>query len=281
MVKRKRFLEYGFIVLGLFLFIGTVARVVAQDVAQGYLSDSPIQLGIVVQQKPGDPDRVQPLSQKLEDEMLGVVVAPNDAPVSLSANEDKAQVYVATYGRYDVLVSSQNGAIKAGDTIAISALDGVGMKSDSDRASILGKAIEDFDGKTKVQSTARLKNSLGGTQTVAIGRITVDVNVAHNPAYNPPVATPDGVPTFLAEAAQIVTDKPVGALRIYASLAILIVTIIISGVLLYSGVRTGMIAIGRNPLAKKSIVRNLLQVVLIGMIILIIGLIAVYLLLKV
>jgi hypothetical protein len=281
MLKRKRFVEYCFIVVGLILFVVFVARAMAQDVAQGYLSDTSLQLGMVVEQKPGDPSRVQPLGQKSEANMLGVVVAPNDAPVSLSNNEGKNQVYVATYGQYDVLVSSQNGTINVGDTIAISALDGVGMKSDDSRASILGKAIESFDGKGKVQSTAQLKTSLGGTQTVAIGRIAVDVNVAHNPAYNPPVTTPDGVPNFLAEAAQIVTNKPVGALRIYSSLAILVVTVIISGILLYSGVRTSMIAIGRNPLAKRSILRNLLQVVLIGMIILIIGLIAVYLLLKI
>ena len=281
MVKRKRFFDYSFIVLGLILFVGTVTKVLAQDVAQGYLSDKPIQLGIVVQQKPGDPTRVQPLSQEAEEEMLGVVVAPNDAPVSISNSDEKEQVYVATYGEYDVLVSNQNGPIAVGDTIAISALDGVGMRSDDGRASILGKATEAFDGKTKIQSTARLKNSLGGTQTVTLARVKVNVNVAHNPAYNPPVAAPDGVPSFLAEAADIVTDKPVGALRIYASLAVLLLVVIISGVLLYSGVRTSMIAIGRNPLAKKSIMRNLLQVILIAMIILTIGVIAVYLLLKI
>lgn len=280
MRKRKRLLEYSFIIVGLSLFVGFMSHAFAQDVAQGYLSDTTIQQGIVVQQKPGDPSRVQPLSQKNEGEMLGVVIAPNDAPVALSSGDDKQQIYVATYGQYNVLVSSQNGPIVAGDTVAISALDGVGMKSDNSRASILGKALEAFDGKSNVQSTARLRNSLGGTQTVGLGRILVDVNVAHNPAYTPPVATPDGVPTFLAEAAQIVTDKPVGALRIYSSLAILTVSIIITGVLLYSGVRTSMIAIGRNPLAKKSILRNLLQIVLLGMIILTIGLIAVYLLLK-
>ena len=281
MVKRKRFIEYGFIVLGLLVFVGTVTGALAQDVAQGYLSDKPIQLGIVVQQKPGDPSRVQPLSQESEEEMLGVVVAPNDAPVSISNNDDEEQIYVATYGEYDVLVSSQNGPISVGDTIAVSALDGVGMKSDDSRASILGKATEAFDGKSKVQSTARLKNSLGGTQTVALARIKVNVNVAHNPAYNPPVTAPDGVPSFLAEAAEIVTDKPVGALRIYASLAVLVLAIIIAGILLFSGVRTSMTAIGRNPLAKKSIMRNLLQLILIAMIILTIGVIAVYLLLKI
>jgi len=51
-------------------------------------------------------------------------------------------------------------------------------------------------------------------------------------------------------------------------------------VTLYSGIRNALIAIGRNPLSKKSIFRGLLEIILTGFIILIIGLFAVYLLLK-
>jgi F0F1-type ATP synthase membrane subunit c/vacuolar-type H+-ATPase subunit K len=85
----------------------------------------------------------------------------------------------------------------------------------------------------------------------------------------------------LSKAAQIVTNKPVSAIRIYASLIVLALAVVIAGVLLYSGVRNGMTAIGRNPLAKRSITRSLLQVVIISLIVFIIGLIAVYLLLKI
>lgn len=280
MFKRKRLFEYAFIMTGLVLFVVVAAKAIAQDVTQGYLTDTTLQQGLIVQLKPGDPNKVTALSQSSEQEMLGVVVAPTDAPVALSNNADKNQTYVATYGQYDVLVSNQNGPIKAGDAIAISSLDGVGMKSDSSRASILGKAVQGYDGRSDAQTTATLKGS-GGDTTVTIGRIPVNINVAHNPTYNPPVKSQAGVPTFLSAAAQIVTDKPVGAVRIYASLVVLALTVIIAGIILYSGVHTGMIAIGRNPLAKKTIIRNLLQVILIGLIIFIIGLIAVYLLLKI
>lgn len=276
----RRYLDYSLIVVGLLLFVFVVARAVAQNVTQGYLSDSSLQQGVIVQLKPDDPTKVQPLSQKSEEEMLGVTVAPNDAPVALS-NADEQQVFVATYGQYDVLVSTQNGSIKAGDSIALSSLDGVGMKSDASRTAIIGKAIEDFDGRSKVQGTAQLQGSVGSATTVALGRITVNISIAHNPAYKPPVATQEGVPIFLSQAVQVVTDKSVGAVRIYASLLVLIVSVAIGGILLYSGVRTSMVAIGRNPLAKRSILRNLLQIVLIGMIIFIIGLIGVYLLLKI
>lgn len=278
MISRKRFVEYVFIVTGLVLFVVVVAKAVAQNVTQGYLSDSPIQQGIIVEFKHGDTTKVQPVSQKDETDMLGVVVSPNDSPVALSNTNTQSQVYVATYGQYDALVSTQNGPIHAGDTIAVSSLDGVGMKADSGRSAVLGKAAQGFDGTT-AQSTVTLHGSTGQT-SVSVGRIMVNISVAHNPAYKP-VAAEAGVPGFLSSAAQHVTNKPVSALRIYAGLVVLLLATIISGILLYSGVHAAMTAIGRNPLAKKSIVRTLLQVILISLIVFIIGLIAVYLLLKV
>jgi hypothetical protein len=49
----------------------------------------------------------------------------------------------------------------------------------------------------------------------------------------------------------------------------------------YIGVRSGITAIGRNPLSKKDITKGLLQVILASMVVFIIGLFAVYLLLKI
>lgn len=281
MFKRKRFLEYTFIMAGLVLFVVFVAKAVAQNVTQGYLSDTTIQQGIIVRLKPGDASKVTPVSQTNETDILGVIVSPSDAPVSLTNDANQDQVYVASYGQYDVLVSTQNGIIQSGDTIAISSLDGVGMKADTGREAILGKAVQSFDGKSATQSTAALKDSNGHETTVAIGRIAVNINVAHNPAYKATDTTVAGVPSFLSKAAQVVTDKPVTAIRIYASLVVLALAVVIAGILLYSGVRNGMTSIGRNPLAKKSIMRSLLQVVIISLIVFIIGLIAVYLLLKI
>lgn len=280
MFKRKRLLEYSFLSLGLILFVVFVARAMAQNVTQGYQSDTSLQQGIIVELKPGDATKVKPLSQESETNMLGVVVAANDAPVSLSENVDKQQIYVATYGQYDVLVSNQNGEIKQGDTITISSVDGVGMKGDASHQVVLGKATESFDGMSNVQSTAKITTNGGAQRTITLGRIAVNINVAHNPEYHP-VTAQAGVPSFLAAAAEVVTDKPVGAVRIYASLLVLLIATVIAGSLLYAGVRTGMTAIGRNPLAKKSIIRNLLQVTIIAMIVFTIGIIAVYLLLKI
>ena len=63
-------------------------------------------------------------------------------------------------------------------------------------------------------------------------------------------------------------------------MAVLFAAAAVSGALIYSGVRSGMIAIGRNPLSKKSILRGIVQVIIVAITIFLIGIFGVYLLLK-
>jgi hypothetical protein len=232
---------------------------------------------MIVRLKPGDSTKVQALKYSEGSDMLGVVVSSNDAPISLS-DPTKKQNFIAVFGKYDVLVSAQNGAIKAGDYITISSVEGVGMKATKDDAIILGKAIGAFNGKNDAESTVALTDNLGGKQEVGVKRLAVDITVSRNPNFAGDSSA--GVPQFLSKAAQIVSKKPVTALRIYACLGVLALSLAVSGAIIFSGVRTGMTAVGRNPLAKGSILKNLITVTLMALIIVIIGIIAVYLLLR-
>lgn len=250
----------------------------AQNVTQGYLSDEALQNGLIVRLVPGEATKIRTLKHNESTEMLGVVVASNDAPISLS-DPTKKQTFVAVFGKYDVLVSAQNGPIKGGDYITISSVEGVGMKADGEQEVILGKAIGNFNGTNDVESTITLNDNLGGTQDVGLKRILVDISISRNPTYTGDSNA--GVPQFLSKAAQLVTKKPVTALRLYACLGILGLSLVVAGIIIYSGVQTGMTAVGRNPLAKKTILHNLVTVTLMAMIIVIIGVVAVYLLLKV
>lgn len=250
----------------------------AQNVPQGFQSDQTLQKGMIVRLKPGDGTKVQAVTQQDAGEVFGVVVSSSDAAVSLSNTSAAQETFVANSGQYEVLVSNQNGQIKEGDYVAVSALGGVGMKATSDQQYVLGKALTTFDGVMNIEGNSTLKTS-NGDQQVTLGRVTIEVSVAHNPHYSKEDEA--GVPQVLSNLVQIVTDKPVTAFRIYASLTVVVVTIIIAGIVLFSGVRTGMTAVGRNPLAKKSISRGLLQVTLMALIVFVIGLIAVYLLLRI
>lgn len=251
---------------------------ITQAVTQSYNADASVQLGMIVKLKGGDSSAVEPLSKGGIATMLGVTVAANDAALTLTPQDVKSQqVFVATYGRYTALVSTQNGPIKPGDYVTISSLAGIGMKAGAEQTVILGKAAGSFTGTSNVEGSVDVKDDKGHTAKVAIGRIPINLEIAHNPLA---AKATDYVPSFLGKTAIAIAGKPVSAARIYLGTITLLVSAIVTGNLLYSGVKSGMAAIGRNPLSRQSIIRSLIQTVVAGLIIFVVGVFAVYLLLK-
>jgi hypothetical protein len=272
MYKRKRL--FAGLIAGVGLALAVAIPALAQNVTQGYQASGTLQNGMIVQLKKGAPGTVMALDQKKEIDMFGLVVSPTDAPVALSSTGE-SQVYVATFGQYSALVNTQNGIIRAGDQLVISSVAGVAMKSDTKHQVIVGKALQGFADGTNAEDHVKLSNG----RTVAVGRVLVDIGVTRNPTYSGDVAP--GVPHILIQIASAVTNKPLTALRLYGCLVVILIAFIVAGCILYAGIRTGMTSIGRNPLAKKSILRNLVTVTLMSLVVVFIGLIAVYLLLKI
>jgi hypothetical protein len=244
---------------------------------QGYAADSALQIGTIVQLEGGSTAKVGAATSKNMNQMYGVVVDPHQLSLTLSSDKVGNESYVATSGTYDVLVSSQGGAINTGDYVTLSAIDGVAMKAGTDEPTVFGRAAAGFSGKTGVGSVA-LKDVTGQqTQTVTLGVIPVAIDIQRNPNKK---STKADVPPVLQRIGQAIAEKPVSAVRIYLSVAVTTLCIIIAIVVLSSGIRSSIIAIGRNPLSKKSIFRGLLEIILTSFLILIIGLFTVYLLLK-
>jgi len=246
---------------------------------QPYTSASPLQIGTVVELSGGKNNSVAAATYKNMQNMFGVVIDPNILPLTVTDSSLQNETYVASGGRYEVLVSTQNGPIAEGDYVTMSAVDGVAMKAGTydDQHTVFGRAAAAFTGKANVIDTTTLKYSNGKTATVQIGMIPVSINVQRNPNQK---STKVNLPPFLTQLGQAIAQKPVGPTRIYLSIIITGLSIMVALITLYSGVRNAMVAIGRNPLSKKSIFRGLLEVILTGFLILIIGLFAVYLLLK-
>jgi len=257
----------------------TSAPTATDGIAQSYTAtDSSIRQGMIVGLDRQDTTKVVLLTTHNVADMLGVAISASDAPLALSGSTTTTQVYVATSGQYNVLVSNQNGAISIGDYVSISGLNGIGMKAQDTEQTVLGRAVSAFSGSSSsATSSATVTASNGAKTTVSIGVITVAVNVISNP--NLGKGTGD-LPGFLQVASSSIANKSVSAPRVYLSLGVLVLTAFISGSLLYSGVRNGVVSIGRNPLARRSIVRSVMQVVLVSVIVFIIGLFGVYLLLR-
>jgi hypothetical protein len=270
----KRALRAGLLLSGFMFIVSGMNGASAQDVTQGYATDDTLQNGIIVRFKPSDKAKVEAVPQEKETDMFGVVVSSSESPVSLS-DPTAQQVFVATQGRYAVLVSTQNGEVRIGDSIVISSIQGVGMKSDNLHRVLVGRALENFDGKSDAESTAKISDG----RTIALGRIRVDINVKRNPTFSGDTIA--GVPHALSRLAYAVTDKPITAFRIYAGLAVMFLCMLVSGAILYSGIHGGMSSVGRNPLAKNAIMRNMVGTTLMALIVVSLGLFAVYLLLKI
>lgn len=247
-----------------------------QGIVQSYTTDGTVQVGMIVGLKKGDNSTVVPLTSDTVTNMFGVAISATDAPITLSGDAAH-QAYVATTGQYNVLVSDENGAIKTGDYISISALNGIGMKALDTEPVVLGRAARDLTDSILIAKNVEVKGAAGQATVVNIGVVPVTITVANNPKGGHGTGN---LPGFLQVAAGGIADKPVSAGRVYLSLAVLILAAFIAGSLLYSGVRGSLLSIGRNPLAKKYIIRGLIQTVLTAVIIFILGLFGVYLLLR-
>ncbi len=278
MLKHK----LGFRLLISLLFValawtgGVVRADSLQNVAESYKTTKPLQLGMVVQLDDKDHSTVEAATYNDSKKIFGVTVAPSATPVSLSSDSATQQAYIVTSGRYDVLVSDQNGKIEPGDLISISSVDGVAMKASDNQGTVLGRAADSFDGKNNVASTTSLTLNDGEKIKAAIGTIAVDVSIRSNPNFN----GAGGVPSLIQGLATNIAGKPITTGQLYASMALLLVGLGVAAVLIFSGIQTSMAAIGRNPLAKQSIIHNMLQVIITALLIFIGCLVAVYLILK-
>ena len=245
---------------------------------QSYAAEQPIDNGTIVQLTGKDSNMVKPVAKENLTNMFGVAVDSRHLSVKLSSGSLKNETYVAVSGTYNVLVSDQGGAIAAGDHVTLSSINGVAMKAGTEESTVFGRAVGGFDGKGVTLGSATIKDTTSGRdKAVKLGSVPVTIDIKRNPNQK---STKTDVPEFLQRIGQAIAEKEVSPIRIYLSMAITAVSLIAAIVVMYSGVRNGVISIGRNPMSKKSIFRALLEIILTSVLILIIGLFAVYLLLK-
>jgi hypothetical protein len=156
----------------------------------------------------------------------------------------------------------------------VSSTPGIGALATENQKFVVGVAAGDFAG----QGDAISSTSGEGGKKTQVGRIRVDVAFGKNPSAKDPQDSK--VPAVLKRISESIADKPVSTTKIYVGFIVFLGTAIIACTTLFSGVRSAVISIGRNPLSKASIYRGLFQVVLLGLIIFITGIFGVYLILK-
>ncbi len=272
----RKVLVFMLTIAGLGLY--SVVSADSTTVTQSYNADSNVLAGMIVELKSSAANLVTPLPSNDLSKMLGVVVPVHDASLVLtSPSSSNQQVLVAATGRYNMLVSNEGGAIKAGDYLTISSLAGIGMKANVTQPEIIGQAAASFNGTSNTLGSVSLKNGNGIKVTESVGSILINVHLAANPLYQKQSTV---LPGFLSQAANSLANKQVSSARVYLGGIILTVSLFITGIVLYGGARGGVIAIGRNPLANRAIGQSLFKIIALGLLIFLAGVLSAYLILR-
>lgn len=187
------------------------------------------------------------------------------------------KVGVASAGVVLALVSDAGGEVKTGDRIAISPLEGVGMKT-TGPGWIIGTAQAPLSSMDQEGvSRQDIKDNHGTVKTVVIKKIPVLIGGSY---YSP---GSDGKSATLVDSLQsaitALVGRPVSAERALVALLVFGISIILLVAMVYSAVRNSLVAIGRNPMAHAKIIKILATVLMTAAVVVAITLAVVYLIL--
>ena len=201
-----------------------------------------------------------PCSKAYDPNTFGVVVI-DPAVVFDTVEREEGTLPVITSGKVYVNVSSVNGTIKAGDYITSSLNPGVGQKAVKS-GFVLGTAMEDFKDENPDN----------------VGKIFVLVSIR-------PAILSSGAGANLLELLKNGVDAafmtPLAALRYFIAALVVVITLVY-GLMHFGKIsKSGVEAIGRNPMAGKRIQMSVLLNVGLTFAIIIAGLILAYLILVV
>ena len=209
---------------------------------------------------------------KSQTRLLGVV--GNNTLVALGGGKNQVQAVVT--GLAPVLVSDINGPVKSGDSLAVSPIAGVAMK-----ATASGMVIGIAQGTLSQAKTSAhsVKDATGKQQMVHVGLLNAQVDITF---FAPPEdKIKPLLPSFLVSVGRTIAGKDISGMRVVISLVVLLLGFVTVVVILQAGIRSGIIAIGRNPLAHGAIRRSLVDVTVTGLVLLILTVMAVYVILTI
>jgi hypothetical protein len=251
---RKQYVTLVVSLIGILSFVLPTSAVAA-SIAQSYRSNGGITNGSLVSILPGSSDTIQLANVSNAAYLLGVATQPNNASISIGSNTNSTQV--VTSGNTVVAVSAFNGNIKAGDQISVSPLSGYGMKAETGLA-IIGVAETDFNNHSPGTTMRKIMSKKSQTDQVAVGFVRLSLDIKTAPNNN---SGGNGLQLFVAR----LTGHEVSTARIVVSLLVVSIALISLITLIYASIYGSIMAIGRNPLAKYTVLRNLRLVLIMAL----------------
>lgn len=254
-------------VINVLLFLGLLYPAGAGALARGYASsDMGLQTGMVVALTldSSSSESVERATQDNSTRVVGIVTTADNSLITVSSSG--AKVLVENEGQVDAYVSDINGLIKQGDSLVISPLKGILMKNNANTpASVIAIA-----GGTSEDTTPYSYDDNGQTKQTKIIKIKVNLNHAGGASGT---VVSDSV---LARIGRSLAGRDIGETRVVIAMILFFVVLIAEGGVLYGAISSALTALGRNPLASKIIRVEMVRVVAVAIFVLLIGLAAVY-----
>lgn len=183
------------------------------------------------------------------------------------------KVGVVSSGIVSVVVSNQNGPIKKGDRITLSAIEGVAMKAQAP-GWIIGVAQTDFL-PTSGAAKQQVITGDGRQVPVALKEIPLLLSVSY---YGSEQST--GALGWLQAAAEVIAGHEVPLERAIWAALIFAISIILLVAFVASAVKQSLIAIGRNPMANGKIAKSLVRVLMTAFGVIAVTLVIIYFILQ-
>lgn len=237
---------------------------------QGYTSSSSnMAVGMGVAFIEGSTTSIEPLTPSNTTRFAGIV--SRYEPSAVVVGNNTSTVYVTREGSSEALVSDLNGRIAQGDRLTISPLSGVFTKA-TNKTGEWTFATVSAEPSAQTTQDVTIRSSEGSTKQSGVSLVPISIQVAQTPA-----AKQNEQPeTALQRLGRTLTNKPVSQVQVISALVLFILMLVIEGVIIYAAVRSSIISVGRNPLAKASVYRQLRQILMLAVVVLIVCMLAIY-----
>ena len=239
--------------------------------ATGYSSDDAmLQPGMAVslsESSDANNPKVERASSESSTQSIGVSVNSSDNLVTTGAQSK--QIYVQTDGEVDVYVSDINGNPKKGDLLSTSPLKGILVVSDDTSRDVVGTALEDFNADG---ASTQSIDKAGQSVNLKINKVRISLDQKGQ-------STSDQNSSSLERLGESVTGKKVGEIRVVIALILFLIVLIAEGAIIHGAISSAITALGRNPMARKTIIKEMVRVIFVAIIVLVIGLASIYMIL--
>jgi len=246
------------------LFAGGI--VYGAVVTRGYSTKELLPAGTVVSLEKKGSNTIEKATTDNELLIAGVVTGAEDSLLDLQP--EGSVVRVATEGGLNVLAATVNGDINNGDKLILSPLAGIMAKDNPDmkNGKYLGVSTGTLNDQSPGAKQIEVDQSNGDKKKVTIGQISAKLMISERKPTISSASTDGNNP--VTRLAKQITGKSVSMAKIIASMVVLVTTLTITGVLLYSSIRGTFTSLGRNPLARNSLMTGLVRVIIVSVLVL-------------